>query len=282
MRPAGLVEAEDLDVHLLPDVDGVGRVGEAAPRHVGDVQEAVDAAEVDERAVVREVLDDALEDAPVRERGGGFLLLDLGELVEERLAREDDVAALLVERHDAELEIAALQDVEVLERARVRDRAGQERPHADVDGESALHAVDHAALDGFVRGEGRLDDVPRAPAARLLVRQHDVAVRALRALEDRFDLLARVRQLVGGNVVELGARDDPFALVADVHEDLVVRHLKHAALDELALLQRAFALGEEAGELPGIAFLCLGASLPQVRGRHVVVLLNLFEIFRPA
>jgi hypothetical protein len=78
------------------------------------VKEAVDAAEVDEGAVVREVLDDALEDAPVGERRGGFLLLDLGDLVEDRLAREDDVAALLVERDDAELELAALEDVEIL------------------------------------------------------------------------------------------------------------------------------------------------------------------------
>ena len=69
MRPGRLVEAEDLDVDFLPDVHGVGRVREAAPRHVGDVQEAVDAAEVDERAVVGEVLDDALQDAAVRERG---------------------------------------------------------------------------------------------------------------------------------------------------------------------------------------------------------------------
>ena len=34
----------------------------ALPRHVGDVQQAVDAAEVDERAVLGEVLDDALDD----------------------------------------------------------------------------------------------------------------------------------------------------------------------------------------------------------------------------
>ena len=195
--PGGLVEAEDLDLDLLSDVHGVGRVREAAPRHVRDVQEAVDAAEVDERAVVGEVLDDALQDAPVRESGRGFLLLDLGDLVEDRLAREDDVAAFLVERHDAELELAPLEDVEVLERTRVGDRAGQERADADVDGEAALHAVDHAALDGLVLREGLLDDVPRASAAGLLVREDDVAVRSLRALEDRFDLLSGMRKLVG-------------------------------------------------------------------------------------
>jgi len=37
-------------------------MGEAAPAHIGDVQEAVDAAEVNERTVVGEVLDRAGED----------------------------------------------------------------------------------------------------------------------------------------------------------------------------------------------------------------------------
>jgi hypothetical protein len=37
---------------------------DAAPGEIGDVQQAVDAAEVDERAVVGDVLDDALDGAP--------------------------------------------------------------------------------------------------------------------------------------------------------------------------------------------------------------------------
>ena len=57
---------------------------DAAPRHVGDVQQAVDAAEVDERAVVGDVLDDAAEDLALGERVERVLLL-LGVLLfEER------------------------------------------------------------------------------------------------------------------------------------------------------------------------------------------------------
>ena len=46
-------------VDLVVDLEQLGRMADAAPRHVGDVQQAVDAAEVDERAVVGDVLDDA-------------------------------------------------------------------------------------------------------------------------------------------------------------------------------------------------------------------------------
>ena len=47
----------------------------AAPRHVGDVQQAVDAAEIDERAVVGDVLDGALEHLAFGERMQRVLLL---------------------------------------------------------------------------------------------------------------------------------------------------------------------------------------------------------------
>jgi len=57
---------------------------DALPRHVGDVEQPVDAAEVDERTVVGEVLDHAFDDRAflqlVEELGalGAVFLLDDG------------------------------------------------------------------------------------------------------------------------------------------------------------------------------------------------------------
>ena len=56
------VVLEDLDGDLVADLEHLARVVDAAPAHVGDVEQAVDAAEVDERAVLGDVLDDALDD----------------------------------------------------------------------------------------------------------------------------------------------------------------------------------------------------------------------------
>ncbi len=56
------IELEDAHFDLVADVDDFRRVLDALPRHVGDVQQAIDAAEVDERAVIGEVLDHALDD----------------------------------------------------------------------------------------------------------------------------------------------------------------------------------------------------------------------------
>src|SRR5215211_6241155 len=56
------VDVEHLDLELRPDLHELGRMRDAAPRHVGDVKQPIHAAEVDERAEVRDVLDHALPD----------------------------------------------------------------------------------------------------------------------------------------------------------------------------------------------------------------------------
>jgi hypothetical protein len=55
------IEAQDADFQLITDFDHFGRMTDALPGHVGDVQQAVDAAQVQERTVVGEVLDHTLD-----------------------------------------------------------------------------------------------------------------------------------------------------------------------------------------------------------------------------
>src|SRR5262244_804357 len=62
-----VIDLDDLDLHLLPDVEHLGRMIDAAPGDVGDVEESVDAAEVYECAVVGDVLDHAVDDLTLLE-----------------------------------------------------------------------------------------------------------------------------------------------------------------------------------------------------------------------
>src|SRR5690606_26647152 len=55
------VVLEHADLELLADFHHLGRMAHALPGHVSDVQQAVDATQVDERTVVGEVLDHALQ-----------------------------------------------------------------------------------------------------------------------------------------------------------------------------------------------------------------------------
>src|SRR5262249_43199805 len=56
-----VVDLDDLDLHLLANVEHLRGVIDPAPGDVGDVQEAVAAAEVDERAVIGDVLHHAVD-----------------------------------------------------------------------------------------------------------------------------------------------------------------------------------------------------------------------------
>ena len=56
------VVLENLDLDLIADVDEIFGVGQASPRHVGDVQKAVETAQINERAVLGQVLDDSGQD----------------------------------------------------------------------------------------------------------------------------------------------------------------------------------------------------------------------------
>ncbi len=132
------IELEDLHLELLADAHDLGRVLDALPCHVGDVQQAVDAAEVHERAVVGEVLDDALEHRALLQVLQQRLALGAVLVLDDRAPRHDHVVALLVELDDLELERLAFERGRIADRAHVDERARQERANeVDVDGEAA-------------------------------------------------------------------------------------------------------------------------------------------------
>ena len=103
------VELEDLDLDLVAHVDHLGRMANALPGHVGDVQQAVHAAEVDERAVVGEVLDDALDALAFLQGASSCFALGAVLGFEHRTARNHHVVALLVELDDLEFQRPAFE-----------------------------------------------------------------------------------------------------------------------------------------------------------------------------
>ena len=121
-----LVELEDLDLNMVANINEIAGMGQAAPAHIGDMKESVDAAHVNESAVVGEVLNAAGEDRTLFQmlKRLGALLGDF--LFEELLARDDNVAALLVQLDDADFDLGTLHAVEIADGTKVnlRGRAG--------------------------------------------------------------------------------------------------------------------------------------------------------------
>ena len=219
------VDVEHLDRHDVADREDLRRVVDVRPGKLGDVDQAVDAVEVDERAEVDDVGDRALHDLAGLQPVEDLLADLLALLLEHRAARQHDVVARAVELDDLALDRLAEELVEVLHAADVDQRRGQEAAHAEVDDQAALDDLDDAALDGLARLGGGLDAAPCLLEARALLGHDQAAVLILLGEDQRVDLLAQLdlvlrvggladRELVGG--------DDPLALVADVDEDLVL------------------------------------------------------------
>jgi hypothetical protein len=150
----------------------------------------------------------------------GVALLLRVLLFEDGLAREHDVAALLVDLDHAHAQLLALEAVQVAHGADVDLAAGQERAHADVDGEAALDALDHTAGDDAALHVGALDVVPHLHLLGLLAREHDVAVAVLGLLEQDVDAVADLDRDLAVLVAELLDGDDALGLVADVDDHL--------------------------------------------------------------
>jgi len=113
------IEFQDPHVDLIADLDDFGRMLDALPGHVGDMQQTVDAAQIDESTVIREILHRAahhrafLQVIHQRAALGRELLLD------HRTARDHDVVALLIEFDHLELERLAFEITGVAHRAHI-------------------------------------------------------------------------------------------------------------------------------------------------------------------
>src|SRR5262249_10252526 len=123
------------------------RIGNAAPAHVGNVQEAVDAAQVDEGAELGNVFDDAFANL-LRLEFGEELLLHLLALILDQLApADDDIAAGLVDLEDLALDGFADVVGNVRRPANIDLAGGQKDVDADVDQEAALDLAGDGAGD---------------------------------------------------------------------------------------------------------------------------------------
>ena len=208
---------QDHHFEFLVDLDHLGRMADATPTHVGDVQQAVDAAQVHEGTEVGDVLDDTLAKLAfnqVRQQG----LLQLLTLdFDQSSARDHDVATGFVDLQDQALDRLAAVRVDVLGTPNIDLAGGQEHVHADVDQQAAFDLLENLALDDVPFLVSADDLFPLADAVGLPLGEQDQSEFVFDFFEQDRDFLTRDRRFVGvGPFVE---RNDSFALVADVDQD---------------------------------------------------------------
>src|SRR5271165_4202139 len=239
-----VVDLDDANLDLLADRQHLARMIDAPPGDVGDVQEAVDAAEIHERAVVREVLDRSVDDLAFRQIGDDLVALLGPALLENGAARDDDVATAAIHLEDLERLGHVHQRSDVAHRADVDLAPRQEgdRP-VEVDGEAALDLVEDHPFYLLILLEGLLELDPTLLAPSLVARNDGFAERVLDALEIDLDLIADARGRIAAVVGEFLEGDAPFRLQADVDDGHVLFDRDDAALDHRALESLVGAVG---------------------------------------
>ena len=165
--------------------------------------------------------------------------------LEDLLAADDHVAALLVELDDADFNLLAEIAVEIADGTNLKLRAGQKGLHADVDGEAALDAADDGAHDrGLVVG-GLLNGVPHAEALGLLVAD-EIAAFGLFALDDHVDHFAGLELDCAGVIDNLLDRHEALGLEAYVDDEVLFSLLEDGAGDDFV------AIGFDGGSFSGL------------------------------
>ncbi len=200
-----LVDIEDDDFEFLADLEQFARVAEAAPGHVGDVEQAVHAIEVDERAEIGEVLDGAVDGAADLDAIEEFLALLGALLLDEFAAGEDDVFAVVVDLDDLEVVGVADELLEVLRGDDVDLGGREEGFDADIDGEAAFDDGFDLALDEAVALEDLDDLVPVLLVGGFFLGELDHALVVFEAFEEHFDFVADLEVF---DVVEFRGGDD--------------------------------------------------------------------------
>src|SRR6185436_8262500 len=109
----------------------------------GDMQQAVDAAEVHEGAIIGDVLHHAVDDLTLFEILHQLLALLGAGLFQYGAAGDDDIAAAAIHLQDLERLRLVHQRADVADRANIDLAAGKKRDGAvEIDGEAAFDAAE--------------------------------------------------------------------------------------------------------------------------------------------
>ena len=156
-----------------------------------------------------------------------FVLLFFQKL----LARDHDVAALLVELDDGDFHRLALHAIQIPDGTQVHLRARQEGARAmNVNSQAAFDTFHHDALDRLLFVVSALNLVPRAQPLRLQVREVDVALFGLALLPHHVDLVAGLELRLALVIENFRDRHHAFGFRSDIDDHVGRGQFHHAAL----------------------------------------------------
>ena len=226
------IQGQDFHFHFLVDAQHFAGMAHPAPGQVGDVDQAVHAAKIDERAEIGKAAHDA------RHRGAFFQAFPGGGLLggaffrQHLLAAGHDALLLLIHVDDLELHVLAHELVDLFHIAGGQLRRGHESADA------AVHQGKQAALDGLLAYGVHIlvvfilfhQRVPHLAVDDIALREQDVAFAVVDLDDLDLDFVAELNVLFH----HVGALDQSVGFITDVDAHFVIGDLHHRAGDGLA------------------------------------------------
>ncbi len=214
-----LVDIQHKHFEFLAHGDHFARVIDAAPAHIGDMQQAVHSAQIHERTEIGDVLDDTRPGLARLDFGEQFLLQTATRFFDQIAARQHDVAAFLIDLEHLALELLAEEIVQIPHRHHIDLGTRQEGIHAaHIHEQAALDlALDHPG-DDLALFAGGGDVVPVALLFGAGLAQHDHAVLVFEAFEEDFYIVA---DMDVAQIFELGGRQKTFRLISDINQNFL-------------------------------------------------------------
>src|SRR5256884_3420249 len=157
------IEFENLDLHSVAYLKKLGRILEASPRHTSDMQKSVDAAEIDERAIVGQILNLTFNDNLFFYLVEGLIFSTGIALLEHGLARKDDIRSFSIQLNYLGFNLLVPQRIQIANRAHIDLRSRQKGPDAiDVDAQAPFDALNDSSFDYRALVVSFFEIVPRS------------------------------------------------------------------------------------------------------------------------
>ena len=248
-----LVELKNLGFDFLADLNDFARVTHATPGEVGDVQEAVDAAQINERTVVGDVLHDALHHSAFGEGFEELRAFFAHARFHHGATGHNHVVALAVELDDLEFHGLAFVGRRILNRTRIHEGAREEGADAvGHNGEAALDLARDRTGNEFAGFEGLFKVHPGSEALRLVAGEDGVAVTVFHRFDRHGNEVAGLHGHFTAVVLEFFDGHIGFGLEAGVDDHEVVVHAHDFSGDDFTLTH--FLLGKALFEELGKGF----------------------------
>ncbi len=194
------------------------------------MQQAVDATQIHECAVVGKVLDDTLDLLTLFQSLQQLLALCAVLLLHHGAAGNHYVVAALIQLDHLEFEILAFEICGVAYRTHVHQRTGQECTDiAELDGKSTLDLAVDTTVNGLLCFKCRFQHFPGLVALGLFAGEPGRAEAIFHGIQGDFYLITDVDFDLAIQIKELGTRDHAFGLESGIDDDGFGGDVQHRA-----------------------------------------------------